>query len=252
MIYLILGILFILLLIYIGYKEYSNIKIVEENLELGLKGRVKIIFISDIQYDNPVYYLKKLSCKVVNMVNNMHPDIIILGGDIIHGGDWTNKKVLKILGKLKAPHIIGVLGNHDYYDLPEVKKFYKDNNFILLRNKGIELMGIRFYGVDDHRSGNPQVDNQKYDILISHNPDYFEEVPLNYSKLGISGHFHGGQIVLFGKAPAVISEYGQKYRYGWTKAQNMNVYVSSGLGGWLFNLPVRHNASPEIVVWNIK
>ena len=52
-------------------------------------------------------------------------------------------------------------------------------------------------------------------ILLTHTPDYAEDVPVTNSDLILAGHTHGGQVTLFGLyAPIVPSHYGQRFLPG--------------------------------------
>ena len=60
--------------------------------------------------------------------------------------------------------------------------------------------------------------NNDFVILVSHNPDYVEELPNQTIDLVLSGHTHGGQVTLFGLwAPSIPSDYCQKYQYGFIR-----------------------------------
>jgi uncharacterized protein len=83
-------------------------------------------------------------------------------------------------------------------------------------------------------------------ILVSHNPDYAEELPPGAVDLTLSGHTHGGQITFFGLwAPYLPSDYGQRYRTGLVETENTTVIVSNGIGT-IFP-PIRFFAPPQIV-----
>ena len=63
----------------------------------------------------------------------------------------------------------------------------------------------------------------------------------------LSGHTHGGQVVVPGfGAPVVPSRYGIKYAHGLVEAPATQVYVSAGIG--MAGLPVRANCRPEITL----
>ena len=49
-------------------------------------------------------------------------------------------------------------------------------------------------------------------ILLTHTPDYAEEVSITNTDLVLAGHTHGGQVTLFGLyAPIIPSRYGQRF-----------------------------------------
>lgn len=84
-------------------------------------------------------------------------------------------------------------------------------------------------------------------ILLSHNPDYAEQLNTDLVDLQLSGHTHGGQVTLFGRwAPLLSSAYGQKYRSGVVSTAHTVVVVSKGIG--TITPPVRLFCRPEIVL----
>ena len=175
---------------------------------------------------------------------------MILGGDLIHKSNKYNHIVFEHLAEISAEKIM-ILGNHDYNDLPTVFKGAEMANIRVLVNETYIWNDIQFVGVADYRVGNPQLPDLKplYTILLSHNPDYLEKVSQKGIDLSLSGHFHGGQITVFGLyGPAVVGENGQKYRYGFVENENLTAYVSSGVGGKVGLLPIRFFARPEIVI----
>ena len=81
--------------------------------------------------------------------------------------------------------------------------------------------------------------------MLSHNPDFAEELRDSRVGLMVSGHTHGGQVVLPGYgAPIVPSRYGQKYVHGLVEGPACRVYVSRGVG--TVTPPVRLFCPPEI------
>lgn len=75
-------------------------------------------------------------------------------------------------------------------------------------------------------------------ILMTHNPDIFEDfVPQNVA-LTLSGHTHGGQVVIpFIGALIVPSSYGKKYANGLITEHNKKILITKGLGTTIF--PIR-------------
>lgn len=69
--------------------------------------------------------------------------------------------------------------------------------------------------------------------------------------LTISGHTHGGQVVLpFMGALYIPSPFGQKYRYGLVRDGERQTYISRGLG--LFFVPIRINCPPDVTVLTLR
>ena len=69
------------------------------------------------------------------------------------------------------------------------------------------------------------------------------------SSLMISGHTHGGQIALFGKALFTPNGSGQ-YTKGWYVRNQDMLYVMRGIGS-SYRFPIRIGVKPEILVLDI-
>lgn len=260
--FLILLLLVTILLAYMLIEPYwietKEITIESDQIPAQFDGK-KIIFLTDI-HAGPDFSQERID-SLVNQVNNMNPDLILLGGDYVDGDSEYIKPTFKSLSKLKAPlGVFAVLGNKDpQYETLEVIPQY---GLTYIGNKGtwIEEDGsrIRLGGVGDYNNGaqlpgytTSVVSPQDFVILLTHNPDYFPQADKSKVDLVLSGHTHGGQVTLFGFwAPTTHSNYGNKYRTGVIKENNSTLIVSNGVGTTI--LPVRFFARPQIIVVNLK
>lgn len=132
------------------------------------------------------------------------------------------------------------MGNHDYVPPSVVKNIYQKSNIILLENEDYyfshNAKTLRIVGFKDlwHFKSNPiQVvgmkDKTTPTVVLTHNPDYFPQMP-NFVSLTLSGHTHGGEIVLpFIGSFFIPSAYGQRYRNGYIIENNKHLFVSRGV-----------------------
>jgi uncharacterized protein len=222
----------------------------------------KIIFLSDIHH-GPFFSRSRVR-RLVDRVNAEKHDIILLGGDYVHRDRKYIIPCFEELKKLSAPlGIYGVLGNHDYWEDPNLTKEKMMESGIAIANnqafwveKGKERIKIGGVGdyLEDVQDINPTIgDVQKNDfvILLSHNPDYAARLNTDKIDLILSGHTHGGQVTLVGWwAPLVPSKYGQKYRTGLVDLGKFILIVSNGIG--VITPPVRFFARPQIVTVILK
>jgi predicted MPP superfamily phosphohydrolase len=210
----------------------------------------------------PLAYIRH----VVAMTNALKPDIVALAGDFVHRHDSYIAPAIDELGKLKGTlGRFAVRGNHDNRDYQGMRHFRPLSRAALadaklpdLNNTGvwIERSGarLRICGVGDlwtdHQDlGTALGDATENDavLLLSHNPDFVETIRDRRVGLVLSGHTHGGQIVVPGYgAPIVPSRYGQKYLYGLVDGPCCPVFVSRGVG--TVTPPVRFLCRPEVVL----
>ena len=215
-------------------------------------------FISDVHHGPfvPRAYVRS----IVAMTNALKPDLVLLGGDYCHRGPQYIAPVLEDLGKLEAR--IGryaVLGNHDHWDgYKESVEGLEAAGIPLLRNAGVwvekESSRLRIGGVGDLWCDNVDVARALGDatgedavVLLSHNPDVAETLRDTRVGLMLSGHTHGGQVVVpFYGAPCVPSSYGQKYLHGLVRGPSCDVFIGRGVG--TITPPVRLFCRPEVVL----
>lgn len=165
-----------------------------------------------------------------------------------------------ILSRLTAPlGKFAVLGNHDL-DQERVAEALEKSGFVVLRNanqwirKGDEQVAIA--GVEDWLTGEPDIHlalegipEDTCTILLSHCPDYAEEVPEGRVDLQLSGHSHGGQICIPLIGPLVTPPRARKYVDGlYRLPSGIRMFVNRGIGT-TFSLFASF-AAPNSVSWN--
>ena len=235
---------------------------------------LRVAFLSDTHHGPfvPLAYL----ADVVEMANELRPDVVLLGGDyvqrrraaFVHLGRDHRRYIrpgIDVLADLRAPlGRFAVLGNHDYRTDPVLaRRALRDAGFTDLTNAGVWLerpsgARLRIAGVDDCRTGRPRLRQALGDLrageaclLLTHNPDYVERVRDARVDLVLSGHTHGGQVVLpLVGAPMVPSRYGQKYRAGLVQGPRARVLVTTGVG--TIGPPVRFRCPPEVVLITLR
>ena len=217
----------------------------------------RVAFLTDIHH-GPFTNLDFVTA-VVRTTLALEPDLILLGGDYILREKKYVSPCFDVLSALRAPlGVYGVLGNHDNWIAPrETRAAMKAAGIVELTNTGEWINRgndrFRLAGVDDLWTGLVDVESAlgyatEHDacLLMSHNPDVAEGLSDRRVGLMLSGHTHGGQVVLpmVDSAPWIPSRYGQKYQRGLVQAPATRVYVSCGLG--TSGIPIRIGARPEI------
>jgi predicted MPP superfamily phosphohydrolase len=126
-----------------------------------------------------------------------------------------------------------------------------DNEAYWLEKNGgrIKVGGVGDYleDIQDIEPTIADVNKNDFVVLVTHNPDYVEEMGTDKVDLVLAGHNHGGQVTFFGLwAPILPSKYGQKYRTGIVEVDGAKVIVSNGVG--TITPPVRFFARPQIII----
>jgi predicted MPP superfamily phosphohydrolase len=185
------------------------------------------------------------------------PDLIVLGGDYVTWGDrqFVGPSA-ESLAPLAAPHgVFAILGNHDDdHDMPAALsargiQVLKDARTRLsIRGETLELAGIRFWTRRQNDIANVIRGAAGPVILLAHDPRRLTQAAALKIPLILSGHTHGGQVVL----PGVGAVAAQRFPVvaGLAIEGDSTIFVSRGLGTvWL---PVRLNCPPEVAVLTLR
>jgi predicted MPP superfamily phosphohydrolase len=200
--------------------------------------------------------------RALALANGLHPDVIVLTGDYVHKDPKYIPIVYQLLSRLHAPlGVYAVLGNHDQWVDPELKITRRDlaeAGLVDLTNRSVALSRqgqlLWLAGVADMITQTPdlgaalaQVPPQATVILLSHSPDFVDQVRDPRVALMLSGHTHGGQVNLPLLGPLIVpSTHGVKFAAGLVREGNLQVYTNRGVG--MAVLPLRFRCRPEVTL----
>ena len=202
--------------------------------------------------------------RVVGLANAARPDMVALTGDYTTSLRKYVEPCAEALGELSAPEgVWAVLGNHDHNtDGPLTAQALQRRGINVLTNANTELRrgadALRLAGVDDWGWGKADfaramrgVDTGRPSVLLSHEPVALDVPETRGVSLILSGHTHGGQIVLpLVGAPAAYVWKHLKYLRGMYEREGTRLYVSRGTG--VIGIPVRVGARPEVAVLRLQ
>jgi uncharacterized protein len=185
------------------------------------------------------------------------PDLIVLGGDYVTYGDRQFvAPAAEALAGLSAPYgVWAILGNHDDdRDMPaalEARGFevLKDaRTRVRIKGEDVDLIGIRFWTRRPADIGPLVRGAARAKILLAHDPRRLFEAAGLGVPLVLSGHTHGGQVVL----PLVGSVATHKFPVvaGIGQRDRTTMFVSRGVG--TVYVPVRVNCPPEVAVLSLQ
>ncbi|WP_042456866.1 metallophosphoesterase [Neobacillus dielmonensis] len=212
----------------------------------------KIVMASDLHFSYMVG--SGQAEKLVRMINSLHPDLVLLPGDMISDDidPYLKEGIPDILKKIKAP-VYASLGNHDRED-PNVDliKTFNNSGMKLLADEVVELdNGITLVGRKDRGYQDVkrmalselmvQTNPTKPVILLEHQPYDLDIAKRNGVDLILSGHTHQGQIFPGNLVTNRIYE----NDWGYLKKGQLQSIVSSGYGFW--GTPLRIGTKSEVV-----
>lgn len=238
----------------------------------------KILQLSDLHNRR----FNKNNKKLINKIEEQNPDIIVVTGDMVSSNTSNFDLFFSFMEELgdKYP-VYYIFGNHEQR-LPsekqlvivnELKRYGVKviNNTKELINKGEDHIWI--YGLEqalvyynnyfknknvysyeekDIRKTFPKINKEEFNILLAHNPLYFEAYEKWGADLIFSGHVHGGivRIPFVGGLLSPERKLFPKYSSGEYEINTSKMIVSRGIGDSTINLRVFNN--PEICVIKLK
>lgn len=230
-----------------------------------------IAVLSDLHYGGTIAPARLLE-RAVRLANDLSPDLTVMLGDyaLSHTRlrtisrwlyEWALPRMTDALRALRARDgVIAILGNHDYdYDPEKVASWLRQAGARVLVNECVTIerggaqLGIG--GVDDWTHGSidahggcGSLASDVPRIVLSHNPDGALELARSARvDLVLSGHTHGGQIVLpfFGAPSRHCTVCDASSASGWVARSPVPLYVTTGVG---VVLPLRINCPAEVLV----
>ena len=220
-----------------------------------------ILFISDLHY--PSLFKKEDIYKLSSYLGTLEYDILCLGGDY-HENTSLIDPLFDELGKhIPMLGAYAVLGNNDYErGYKEVLNALVRNNIKPLEHEVAEIKykrdkiyigGIRnpFDLKTNSISPTLKLKDKDFVILLTHTPDYAEDVSIRNTDLALAGHTHGGQVRILGVAPIIPSKYKDRFLTGLKyNSANIPLIITNGIG--TSNKNIRIGAPSEVVLIHLK
>lgn len=247
----------------------------------------KIVQLSDMHLGSIL--TKRPIKKIVTLVNEQHPDLILFTGDLVN---FTTNEALPfehILSQFKAPDgVFCILGNHDYGEYAQwnsknekalndsaLFSLYRRIGWNLLRNQNslihrdastIAIVGVenwsvtkRFGKKGDLKKALQCAEDADFHILMSHDPTHWDaEVNKLFSsiELTLSGHTHAFQLAVesgnlkWSPAQWLFKEWAGLYSDSKASGEKQYLYVSRGTG--TLGYPGRIFTRPEITLFILR
>jgi len=200
--------------------------------------------------------------EMVATVNALEPDLILLTGDIINDALVDLARGLELVRQMQSRFGAFLIeGNHDLIEnAAEFERRVKasgipflldESAIVTVRDTPVQLLGLSWTRAHQDRDAAigaavrrllRQQRSDAFAILLAHHPHAFDAAAAAGIPLTLSGHTHGGQLMLneqLGFGPAMF-----RYWSGLYERAASKLIVSNGVGNWF---PLRTNAPAELV-----
>ena len=239
--------------IVIDVYDYKSSKI-SDNTE-----KFSIVQISDLH--NACF--GKNNKNLVDDIESLEPDIIVITGDIVDSNHTDIVVAIDFVRQMtKRYPVYYVTGNHEYWlgegQRRELFTGMKDAGAVILNNEKITIdLGtdsITLIGLDDNSLRDATLnsimetcDKNELTVVLAHEPQYLDKYCDAGADLVLTGHAHGGQMILPFIGPLIAPDQGffPTYTAGQFQKESTTMYISRGLGNSV--IPVRLFNYPEIV-----
>ncbi len=225
----------------------------------AIRPGTKLLLASDLHLG---YHIRRKELRQwVDMINAEHPDIVLLGGDLIDRSirPLVEEDMAAELRRINAP-VFACFGNHEYYcGASRAEAFYRSAGITLLRDSTAIVGGICIAGRDDRTNSRREgtckrakksslifpsaavarqrqsvksllktVPRDKFIILLDHQPYNLRRAAEAGVDFQFSGHTHHGQVF----PASLITDAVYTVAHGEYTDGKTQYYVSSGLGIW--------------------
>lgn len=209
---------------------------------------------------------------LLGAIEQEKPDMVVITGDLIDSSSADVENAMELVeGVVKLAPVYYVTGNHEAATNKylELEKQLELAGVTILRNESVEIecedYSIQLLGVDDPnftktdemfdmstgimKNNLEEMDiTDEYAILLSHRPELINIYSEYSIDLVLSGHAHGGQVIIpfVGGLVAPNQGFFPEYTEGIHEINNTKMIISRGLGNSI--IPIRVNNLPELVV----
>lgn len=191
--------------------------------------------------------------KYVQMIQRQNPDILLIAGDMtVKNGKHTESVTAFLKEIVSVAPIFYAPGNHEIR-MPEYEVYQqnlKQMGIKYLKNEAVFCGEINIYGLDlpeywyhkvwQKREFSKEevekllgsVKEDKFSILLAHNPEYFKSYAKWGADLTVSGHIHGGIMRLpwIGGVISPSLRLFPKYDSGEFEENGKKMILSRGMG----------------------
>ncbi len=192
----------------------------------------------------------------------LQADLVLFTGDLIDHALADLPDGVAALRQLAPPERLYLVeGNHDLFEsraeferqvrAAGLNLLLNESATVVLRGQRVQLLGLRWGRPDGSYGARfeeqlervlPLRDPAAFPILLAHHPHVFDAAAAAGLPLTLSGHTHGGQLMLterVGAGPVLF-----KYCSGLYRRGAAALVVSNGVGNWF---PLRIHAPAEVL-----
>lgn len=235
----------------------SKYQFTSPKVDSGLDG-YRIVQISDLHNKS----FGKSSKRLLKKVAELEPDMIVITGDVVDCNHTNVDKAIRCIeGLTEIAHCYYITGNHEVMlDDPDVELLMTnldrcgvtrfDNNAVTIERgrSQFDLIGLNDSTLEYDVLSSMKLDTSRLNVVLAHEPQFFESYTVGGADLVFTGHAHGGQFrIPFTDIGFVAPDQGffPEYTSGVHRSGDCEMVVSRGLGNSI--IPLRLFNYPEIV-----
>jgi predicted MPP superfamily phosphohydrolase len=202
---------------------------------------------------------------IVEQTSRLDADLVLLPGDLINNSLSDLSDALDAVSNIQSRHGSYLcVGNHDLFEdgaefVRRVKAraplLVNESQLVSIRGQLVQLLGLSWNREEARIASSvrqlaQQIAPGAFPILLAHHPHAFDAAAAAGIPLTVSGHTHGGQLMLgnaVGFGPLMYRYWSGLYRK--PEHNGASLIVSNGVGNWF---PLRIGAPAEIVYLTLR